>query len=176
MTKKPTRGGKREGAGRPPGSGQGRTVTTSSINLPPTLWEKLDRIKGEQTRSAWIADRIKKARGQFLRRTKQVLAPMPAKKRYEYKTNSNAGSGCSSHDLLCLLDSGGQARYTERLLDAHVGDTATQGKRQALRKRAVLPQWPCNAMRGSLRPSRLRSPSQSRGRWILRRIRVDVLV
>ena len=109
-------------------------------------------------------------------RTKNALAPMPARKRYEYRTNSNAGSGCSSHDLLCLLDSGGQARYTERLLDAHVGDTATQGKRQALRKRAVLPQWPCNAMRGSLRPSRLRSPSQSRGRWILRRIRVDVLV
>ena len=38
MKEKPTRGGAREGAGRKHGSGTGRTVTTSSINLPPELW------------------------------------------------------------------------------------------------------------------------------------------
>ena len=59
---KTTRGGKREGAGRPSGSGQGRTVTTSSINLPPELWSRLDALRGELTRSAWIAAKIKNAR------------------------------------------------------------------------------------------------------------------
>ena len=64
MKKKPTptRGGAREGAGRKPGSGAGRTVTTSSINLPPELWDKLDALRGELTRSAWIATKIKNAR------------------------------------------------------------------------------------------------------------------
>lgn len=56
------RGGKREGAGRPPGSGTGRTVTTSSINLPPELWAKLDALRGDSTRSAWIAEKIRRAR------------------------------------------------------------------------------------------------------------------
>jgi hypothetical protein len=59
---KPTQGGKRPGAGRPPGSGTGRTATTSSINLPPELWDKLDALRGELTRSAWIAAKIKNAR------------------------------------------------------------------------------------------------------------------
>ena len=64
MKKKPTptRGGAREGAGRKPGTGTGRTVTTSSINLPPELWDKLDALRGELTRSAWIAAKIKNAR------------------------------------------------------------------------------------------------------------------
>jgi hypothetical protein len=62
MKKKPTRGGAREGAGRKAGSGAGRTVTTSSINLPPELWDKLDAIRGDATRSAWIAAKIKAAR------------------------------------------------------------------------------------------------------------------
>ena len=55
---KPTHGGHRPGSGRKPGSGTGRTVTTSSINLPPVLWDKLDAIRGQQTRSAWIAEKI----------------------------------------------------------------------------------------------------------------------
>lgn len=62
MKEKPTRGGAREGAGRPKGSGTGRTVTTSSINLPPTLWDKLDKMRGEKSRSAWIAEKINRAR------------------------------------------------------------------------------------------------------------------
>ena len=55
-------GGKREGAGRKPGSGLGRTVKTSSINLPPELWNKLDELRGDKSRSAWVADKIKRAR------------------------------------------------------------------------------------------------------------------
>jgi hypothetical protein len=64
MKKKPTptRGGARKGAGRKPGTGTGRTVTTSSINLPPELWDMLDALRGELTRSAWIAAKIKNAR------------------------------------------------------------------------------------------------------------------
>jgi hypothetical protein len=63
MKKKPTttRGGARKGAGRKPGSGTGRTVKTSSINLPPELWVILDALRGEATRSAWIAAKIKEA-------------------------------------------------------------------------------------------------------------------
>lgn len=51
---KTTHGGKRQGAGRPKGSGKGRTVKTSSINLQPKTWDKLDAIRGEQSRSKWI--------------------------------------------------------------------------------------------------------------------------
>lgn len=57
-----TRGGKRPGAGRPSGSGKGRTVATVSITLPPELRDKLDRIRGQQSRGAWVADRIRRAR------------------------------------------------------------------------------------------------------------------
>jgi hypothetical protein len=60
--KQPTQGGARKGAGRPPGTGKGRTVTTSSINLPPALWARLDALRGDLTRSAWIAGKIKSAR------------------------------------------------------------------------------------------------------------------
>jgi hypothetical protein len=31
--------------------------------LPPELWDKLDALRGELTRSAWIAAKIKNARG-----------------------------------------------------------------------------------------------------------------
>jgi hypothetical protein len=51
-------GGKRKGAGRPLGSGKGRTVKTSSINLTPALWAKLDDLRGGISRSAWIAEKI----------------------------------------------------------------------------------------------------------------------
>jgi predicted DNA-binding protein len=44
------------------GSGKGRTVKTSSINLAPELWAKLDALRGDQSRSAWIAERIRRAR------------------------------------------------------------------------------------------------------------------
>ena len=51
---KTTHGGKRQGAGRPKGSGKGRTVKTSSINLQPKTWDKLDAIGGDISRSKWI--------------------------------------------------------------------------------------------------------------------------
>lgn len=53
-------GGKRAGAGRPKGSGKGRTVKTSSINLPPAVWDKLDSIRGDLSRSKYIAETIHK--------------------------------------------------------------------------------------------------------------------
>ena len=56
---KPKHGGKREGAGRP---ATGRKIKTGSINLTPEHWAKLDKVRGEKTRSAWIAERIKRAR------------------------------------------------------------------------------------------------------------------
>jgi hypothetical protein len=56
------RGGKRKGAGRKPGSGAGRKVETASISMPPELWEKADGLRGEKSRSAWIADKVRKAR------------------------------------------------------------------------------------------------------------------
>jgi hypothetical protein len=39
-------GGKRPGAGRPLGSGNGRTVEIRSISMPPQTWEKLDELRG----------------------------------------------------------------------------------------------------------------------------------
>ena len=62
MNKPNSRGGKRPGAGRPKGSGKGRTVESSSINLPPALWTKLDRIRGEKSRSQWVAAKVKRAK------------------------------------------------------------------------------------------------------------------
>jgi len=56
-----THGGKRTGSGRKPGRGKGRTVTSSSITLTPALWAKLDALRGDQTRSRWIAGRIEDA-------------------------------------------------------------------------------------------------------------------
>ena len=53
-------GGKRKGAGRPPGSGQGRTVETRSVSMPPDLWAKLDRLRGEQSRGAFLSAKIKR--------------------------------------------------------------------------------------------------------------------
>ena len=59
MTTPPTnRGGSRPGSGRKP---TGRTGTTSSISMPPAVWTMLDAIRGELTRSAWIAGKIKNA-------------------------------------------------------------------------------------------------------------------
>lgn len=56
------RGGKRKGAGRKPGSGKGRTVQTASISMAPELWEKADGLRGDKSRSAWIAEKVRKAK------------------------------------------------------------------------------------------------------------------
>lgn len=56
-------GGKRPGAGRKPGSGKGRSVVTRSVSMPPETWDRLDMLRGEQSRGEWIADRVRRARG-----------------------------------------------------------------------------------------------------------------
>ena len=61
-------GGARKGAGRPKGSGKGRTVKTSSINLPTAVWEKLDELRGSISRSKWISQEIQKQSAKIRRR------------------------------------------------------------------------------------------------------------
>ena len=51
-------GGKRPGAGRPLGSGNGRTVEIRSISMPPQTWEKLDELRGATSRGVWIRSRV----------------------------------------------------------------------------------------------------------------------
>jgi hypothetical protein len=55
---KSKRGGARAGAGR---KAAGRTVLSSSISLPPDVWVTLDALRGDLTRSGWVAARIKEA-------------------------------------------------------------------------------------------------------------------
>jgi hypothetical protein len=61
-----SRGGKREGAGRKPGSGKGRVSVTRSVSMSEESWDALDAARGEQSRGEWIASRLprspKKAR------------------------------------------------------------------------------------------------------------------
>lgn len=57
-----TRGGKRAGAGRPPGTGKGRTVETRSVSMPPAMWDKLDALRGDRSRGEWISELVQKAR------------------------------------------------------------------------------------------------------------------
>ena len=59
--RKDPRGGPR-GGGRPKGSVTGRTVETVSITLPPALREKLDTLRGDQSRGQWVAERIRRAK------------------------------------------------------------------------------------------------------------------
>lgn len=50
MSNKPGRGGKREGAGRPPKAGRGgEKRIQKSITLPPSLWEWIDRQDGTES-------------------------------------------------------------------------------------------------------------------------------
>ena len=59
---KPPHGGPRKGSGRKPGSGKGRTVQSRTITLKGPLWTRLDHLRGDMTRSAWIAAQINKAK------------------------------------------------------------------------------------------------------------------
>jgi hypothetical protein len=54
----PTRGGARKGAGRKTGSGTGRTAITRSVSMPPEKWDRLDDLRGEQSRGKFIAGRL----------------------------------------------------------------------------------------------------------------------
>ena len=48
------RGGFREGAGRPKGSGSGSTVEIKSVSLPPRVWALIDRARGEASRGVFL--------------------------------------------------------------------------------------------------------------------------
>jgi hypothetical protein len=58
MTAKPTHGGTRPNAGRPKGTAKGRKVITRSVSMPPEKWDRLDEMRGEQSRGKFIADRL----------------------------------------------------------------------------------------------------------------------
>jgi hypothetical protein len=62
MEQSMTRGGKRAGAGRPKGTGKGRTVETRSVSMPPAMWDKLDALRGDRSRGEWISEWVQKAR------------------------------------------------------------------------------------------------------------------
>lgn len=49
------KGGKRQGSGRKAGSGKGRTMITRSIAMNKESWEKLDALRSDQARGAYIA-------------------------------------------------------------------------------------------------------------------------
>ena len=51
-------GGARPGAGRPAGSGTGRTVEVHGVSLPPEAWRMLDELRGSTSRGVWIRCRI----------------------------------------------------------------------------------------------------------------------
>jgi hypothetical protein len=52
------RGGRGEGAGRPRGSGAGRTVEIRSVSMLPESWQKLDELRGSASRGVWLSSRI----------------------------------------------------------------------------------------------------------------------
>jgi hypothetical protein len=59
MSKKPTtHGGPRKGSGRPKGAksknAKGRTAVTRSVSMQPESWDKLDRLRGTQSRGKFI--------------------------------------------------------------------------------------------------------------------------
>lgn len=59
MSKKPTtHGGPRKGSGRPKGAksknAKGRTAVTRSVSMQPESWDKLDRLRGNQSRGKYI--------------------------------------------------------------------------------------------------------------------------
>ena len=55
-------GGKRHGAGRKP-VGEENKASHRSITLPATLWQKVDRLKGELSASKYLAKLVEKAKG-----------------------------------------------------------------------------------------------------------------
>ena len=48
-------GGRREGAVRPRGSGNGPTVETHSASLPPKTWQLIDEMRGSSSRGVFIS-------------------------------------------------------------------------------------------------------------------------
>lgn len=54
----PGRGGSRKGAGRP---ATGRTVKPLQLHLPPDVVDAMDAARGDETRSRWVAELVRKA-------------------------------------------------------------------------------------------------------------------
>ncbi len=52
------RGGRRPGAGRPRGTGTGRTVKPVMFHLSPAIIEAIDACRGGQSRSEWVTAAI----------------------------------------------------------------------------------------------------------------------
>ena len=55
-------GGKRKGAGNKRGARKNEVAVSSSINLPPSLWDKLDKLKGTKSRSMYLREEIRAAK------------------------------------------------------------------------------------------------------------------
>jgi hypothetical protein len=53
-----SRGGKRKGAGRKP---RPDAVVTASISLRPQDWQRLDQLRGEKSRSAWVRQKVRES-------------------------------------------------------------------------------------------------------------------
>ena len=51
-------GGRREGSGRPRGSGTGRTTESRSVSMPLTTWRMLDEMRGSTSRGVWLGCRV----------------------------------------------------------------------------------------------------------------------
>jgi hypothetical protein len=54
MKKTTTHGGPRKGAGRKAGSGKGRTYVSKTVAMSEKTWQKLDRLRGTQSRGKFI--------------------------------------------------------------------------------------------------------------------------
>lgn len=57
-----TRGGRRRGAGRPRGTGTGRTVKPVMFHLTPETIAAIDAYRGDMTRSQWVSRAVLGAR------------------------------------------------------------------------------------------------------------------
>lgn len=53
-----TRGGRRPGAGRPRGTGTGRTVKPVMFHLSPAVIAMIDAARGDLSRSQWLTRTI----------------------------------------------------------------------------------------------------------------------
>ena len=51
----PQQGGRREGAGRPKGSGTGPTTESKGISMPPKTWQLIDEMRGSSSRGVFIS-------------------------------------------------------------------------------------------------------------------------
>jgi len=50
---------KKRPVGRPPGSGKGRKMKSSSLSMLPEQWSKMDKLSGgKKHRSAWLRAKI----------------------------------------------------------------------------------------------------------------------